>query len=322
MPTPIRRKGPLGAGMVEQVARGAVDAVGQLGGVGQGVAAGDQLEVLALELQRHGAAGQPLGLGAVGDLLGQPPDMAVEEVGVGGVLEEGGFLGDRLGALVAVHAAGVEAARQVPEPVAHAAEAGAKVGAVPAQEVGDGADACLFQRGLGRGADAPDDADGLGFRKASVSALADHREAAGLVEVGGDLGEELVVRQADGAGEAQFILHPFGQPGQQDGGGCAVQAGGAGEVEEGLVQREGFDGGGQLLHHRADGAGGFGVGGQAGFDDHRLGAELQGLEHRHGRADALDAGDVAAGRDDAAGPPPTITGWSRRAGLSRFSTLA
>ena len=35
-------------------------------------------------------------------------------------------------------------------------------------------------------------------------------------------------------------------------------------------------------------------------DDDRLRAELQRLEHRHGRADAVDAGDVAGGRDDAA----------------------
>ena len=38
----------------------------------------------------------------------------------------------------------------------------------------------------------------------------------------------------------------------------------------------------------------------SGRDDDRLGAGLQRLEHRHGRAHALDAGDVAGGRDDAA----------------------
>ena len=31
--------------------------------------------------------------------------------------------------------------------------------------------------------------------------------------------EELVVRQADGAGDAKFGLHAFHQPGEEDGGG-------------------------------------------------------------------------------------------------------
>ena len=93
----------------------------------------------------------------------------------------------------------------------------------------------------------------------------------------------------------------FGQAGEHHGGGRAVQARGAGEVEERLVQREGLDGGGQIFHHGADLArDGFDVDRHAGLHDHGLGAELQGLEHRHGGADALDAGDVAAGGDDAA----------------------
>ncbi|MFO7632909.1 MAG: hypothetical protein R6W76_10230, partial [Caldilinea sp.] len=36
--------------------------------------------------------------------------------------------------------------------------------------------------------------------------------------------------------------------------------------------------------------------------DDRFGAELQGLEHRHGGPHALDPGDVAGGGDDAAAP--------------------
>ena len=78
---------------------------------------------------------------------------------------------------------------------------------------------------------------------------------------------------------------------------------------------EGFDGGGEGLHQGADGAGGFGVGGEAGFDDDGLGAEFQGLEHRHGGADAVDSGEVAAGRDDAPGTPSDDDGLVAEGGV-------
>ena len=49
------------------------------------------------------------------------------------------------------------------------------------------------QRGLPGLAHAPDDAHGFGAQEGLGLGPADHGEAAGLVEVGGDLGEELVV---------------------------------------------------------------------------------------------------------------------------------
>ena len=285
----------------EQVVGGAVDAVGQLGRIGQAVAAGDGMEIAAFEFQGHGAAGQLLGLGAVGDLFGEAPDVAVQQVGVGGVLVEGGFLADRLQLFIPHHPPGVLTPRQGIQPVAHLAEAGPQVLTGPAEEVGDGADACGFQCGLGGGADAPDDADGFGFQERLGLGPPDDREAAGFVEVGGDLGEVFVVGQAHRAGQAQLGFHVADQAGQHDGGGGAVEAGGAGQVEEGFVEGEGFDGGGEGLHQGADGAACFDVGGEVGFHDDGLGAELQGLEHRHRGADAVDSGEVAAGRDDAPG---------------------
>ena len=261
------------------------------------MAAGDQLEIGAFQFQRYGAASQSLGFGAVGDLFGQAPDVAVEDALVGGVIVEGGFLGDGLQFLVPVDAAVVLAPGQVEQAVAHLAEAGGQVSAVPSQEVGDGSDAGLVERALRGGADAPEDPDGFGGEEGLGFGLADHGKSPGFVEVGGDLGEELVVGQADGAGQAKLILHPLGQAGQHHGGGVAVQTFGAGQVQKCLVQREGFDGGGQVFHHRADGPACLDIGGETGLHHDRLGAEFQGLEHRHGRADALDPGEVAAGRD-------------------------
>ena len=56
---------------------------------------------------------------------------------------------------------------------------------------------------------------GFGARKATASAAADHREAARLLEVRGDLGEELVVRQADRDGDADLRLDPRREPGER-----------------------------------------------------------------------------------------------------------
>ena len=212
-----------------------------------------------------------------------------------------GFLGDRLQLFIARDPAAVLPACEVPEPVAHLAKARGQIHAVPAQKVTDGADARLFQRGLHCRAHAPENAHRSGAQKGFGLGRADDGKAARFVEIGGDFGQKLVVREADRAGDAQFLLHPLGEAGEQDGRRRAVQAGGAGEIQKRLIQREGFDGGSQILHHRADGAADLDIAGHAGFDDHRFGAEFERLKHRHRRAHAMDAGDVAAGGDDATG---------------------
>ena len=80
----------------------------------------------------------------------------------------------------------------------------------------------------------------------------------------------------------------------------AVQPLGAGKVEKRLVDRERLDQRRQRLHHGAHLAADADIFFHVRRDDDRLGAGVQRLEHRHGRAHALDAGDVAGGRDDAA----------------------
>ena len=151
------------------------------------------------------------------------------------------------------HPAAVLAAGEVPEPVAHRAEPRIQVLAVPAQQVGEGADAGLVERCLRRPAPTPQiSRTGLSRRKAAVSAWPITEKPRGLSRSEATLARNLLWRQADGTGQAEFVLHPFRQPGQHHGGRGAVQAGGAGQVEERLVQRQGFDGGGELVHHRAD----------------------------------------------------------------------
>src|SRR4029077_8135836 len=72
--------------------------------------------------------------------------------------------------------------------------------------IGDIGDAVGGKSGLQRPADAPDEADRLWGQEIQHLALADHREAAGFVKVGGNLGQELVVAEAYGDGDADALL--------------------------------------------------------------------------------------------------------------------
>jgi hypothetical protein len=292
-----------GAGLghlVEEGAGVAIDRVGDLGGLAQGRAAGQEVVVRAFELERDHAPREVAGLEAGGDLLAQTPDVAVEEVAVRGVGGKGGLVRHALDVAVRADGAVVLASGQVPQPLSHAPEAGVKVAAVPAEEVADEADSSAVERLLARGSDAPDEPDGAAGKEVTRLGAPDDGEAAGLVEVGGDLGEELVVRQAYGAGEAQLFLHPLGEEGEHDGGWRPVQPFGAGKVKEGLVEAQRLDAVRQLLHQGADRPGRVDIGGEPGLHHRGLGAEAQGLVHGHGRPDAADAGEVAGGGDDAA----------------------
>ena len=228
--------------------------------------------------------------------------MPVQKVGIGGILEKRGFGREAFHRRVARHAAPVLPARKVPEAIPHRPEARHQILARPAAQVGDVADPGLVERALPRLADAPDQAHGLVSKEIHRLGPPDHREAARLVEVGGDLGQELVVRQAHRPGDSQLCLHALDQLGQHRGRRAAMQPGGARKVEERLVQRQGFDGRGHFLHHRPDLARNGGVDLHPAAHHHRLGAQLQRLEHRHRRAHPLDARDVAGGGHHAAPP--------------------
>ena len=226
--------------------------------------------------------------------------MAVENIEVGGVFVERGLIGDRFDGSIPLDPTVIFAACEVPEPVAGAAEARMEVALVPPEEVAEGADPGAVQGGLCDRADAPDQADGFLAQEFGRLLLADDRKPARLVEIGGDLGEEFVVAEPDGAGDAKLVLHPFRQAGKHNRRRRVVEAGGAGEVHERLIEGERFDHRGQLFHHRADLFRDADIDVHAAPDDRGLGAEFQRLEHGHRGTDAFDPGDVAGGCDDAA----------------------
>ena len=147
---------------------------------------------------------------------------------------------------------------------------------------------------------APQELHRLAGEEGLRFAAPDHREAAGLVQVGGDLGQELVVAEADGYGDLQFIFHLANQFRETFCRALAMQGRGAGEVQVGLIDRQRLHQGREREHHGAklltDLPVAFHV--RAHHDGVRAG--LQGLEHGHGRVHAVGAGQVAAGRHHAA----------------------
>ena len=126
------------------------------------------------------------------------------------------------------------------------------------------------------------------------------------------------MRQPDRTGDAQFVLHPLDEAREHHGGRRVVKAGGPGKVHERFVQRQRFDDGREVVHHRADLARDFDIPLHPAEDDHGFGAELERLEHRHGRANPLDSRDVAGGRDDAAAPAADDHGLVAQVGIVAF----
>ena len=167
-------------------------------------------------------------------------------------------------------------------------------------QLSDAGDAVFRKAALQRLARAANEADRLVAEKRFRLCLADHGEAARLVEFRGELGQEFVVAEPDGGGDADLALNAFGQLRH---GPCrrqSVQPFGAGKIEKGFVQRQWFDERRELAHKRTHRAGGFGIFLHVRTHDDSIGAQLPGLEHRHGGFDAEGARHIAGRRHDAA----------------------
>ena len=144
-------------------------------------------------------------------------------------------------------------------------------------------------------------------------------QTVGLVEVGGDLGDELGGAEADGRGQAaggvvDIGTDPLGEGAHR--GDLEVGQVGLLEVDEGLVQR-------QRLHERRDLAqqshhdhAGVAVGVEPAGEERRVRAAGAGLAGRHGRADAVLPGLVGRGRHH-----PAAAGAADHDGLSAQGRL-
>ena len=145
----------------------------------------------------------------------------------------------------------------------------------------------------------PEETDLLAGKERARLGPADNGEAARLVEVGSNLGQELVVAEADRDGDRDLFLDLARQRRERRSRAGAVQGPGAGEVHERLVDGERLHEGREVQHHRPDPAAVGGVFLHVGLDDGCFGTEPERLGHRHRGAHAMGAGDVAACRNHA-----------------------
>ena len=253
-PIPIRRNGPAIDVALQHRQGGAVEPVGHPGRVRQGLAAGQEPVVGALQLQRHDRRRR-----CRAPWRGRRPapqsDQRCQRSRSGSAVSSAKVVSWEIdfSALVGGDRPGVLAAGESPQPVAEAPKR--RISALRSRprrsamvrmpsRSSAAAAAC---------ADAPDHARpacGRGRPRSRPRPIT--RKPRGLSRSEAILARNLLWRQADRDGEPELGLDPRLQPGQQDGGRGAVQALGAGEVEEGLVERQRFDQRGQLQHHRAD----------------------------------------------------------------------
>ena len=158
-------------------------------------------------------------------------------------------------------------------------------------------DAVFREPRLQRRACAADHADWLVAQERDSLRRTDHREAAWLVQLARELGEELVAGEADGNRDADLVFDPLRQRGHCLRRATAMQLFGARKIEIGLVERQWLDQRRQVAHHRSDALALGDIFRHLRLDHRRMWTKLQRLEHRHRRAHAVDAGDIAAGRD-------------------------
>ncbi len=194
----------------------------------------------------------------------------------------------------------VLAPRQAPHFAGRLAEMAAEKGFVGTRELADGGDADALQQLGGFLARPPQAADGHGPQERRHFLRPDHDQPVGLFPVGGQLGQEFVGGDTGRGGEMQFVFDPI-----LDSGGdrdrVGVQPLHPGDVEERLVERQRLDErreGGQDVPDLHGNPGVFFM--VPRYED-ALGAEPPRLAHRHGRMDAVAAGFVRGGGNDA--PP-------------------
>ena len=149
-----------------------------------------------------------------------------------------------------------------------------------------------FVKGL---ADTPDFRHGLSGQKLQGFASANNRKSARLFHVRRHFGKEFAIGQADRDGNADFGFNATGELRKHHGRRLMMQKLRAGEVKEGLVDRNRLDQRGERQHEIANVAPDLDVFLHIGANDDGVRAQLQRLEHWHGGFNAMNAGDIAGG---------------------------
>ncbi len=151
------------------------------------------------------------------------------------------------------------------------------------------------------GADAWDFFDGQWVGERGDLFWPEDVQAVGFIEIGGDLGEHGIGREADG-GDQTGALEDGAFEVAGDVEGVAEQAFGAGDVESCFIDGQGLNAGGELVEGLEDLAGDFTDAMAWDFDASGVGAEPERGGGGHGTAAAELSGLVGRGGDDASGP--------------------
>ena len=187
---------------------------------------------------------------------------------------------------------------QVPEVLAAAAEAGLEHVQGPLAKLADGADAQPLEDLAALLADAPEPLDRQRIEELLHLVRLHDDQGVGLLQVAGDLGQELVGGHAHRGHQPQLLADRLlDLPPDLDR--RAEQVLAAGHVQEGFVQRQRLHQRREPLEDFADLAGDFGVVVDPGRQVDAVRAEPMGGGGGHGTVDAVLAGDVVGRRHHA-----------------------
>jgi hypothetical protein len=255
------------------------------------------LEIGGLQLDRYGLRGQLGALQAPRDRLRQRPKFCQQSFLGGQILIEGRLGGDAFGRRIRIDFAIVLAARKAIEPAADRAEFCGESPFTKVLELPDRHDPARCKPPPHGFANPVNQSDRLRPQKIARFRSSDHGKPARLVEIGGNLGEELVAGEANGDGDADLIFNAPSEAYQCFRRWSAMHSPGPRQIQKSLVDRKRLDQGRRREHQLAHVFAGLAVLRHVWRDHHRIGTKLQRLEHRHCRTDAGETGDVAAGRD-------------------------
>ena len=177
--------------------------------------AGQHLKVGGLELEDDGATGESSVRQSAGDAIAERTKRICQLPGMAQIACERNLRRDALRRPISDDLAVVLAAREPGQLPAELAEAGDELRLRDCAQRRDRRDADRFQLARGRRADAEHLANRQRSEKVHRLGVADDRKAARLVEIRGELGEELVEAEADRDGDADVTFDRERNAGQQ-----------------------------------------------------------------------------------------------------------
>jgi hypothetical protein len=254
-------------------------------------------EIVEAQAQGHCAAGSVGVAHAAGHAVDQGGQGGVDLGERAGAAAQGALGADRAAAVAHPDPARIPIVGEVVQVAAVVrAEQADQGGLAQAGHVADRGDLVFAQLAGGHRADAPEALDRQRVQEVQLLAGPDLEQAVRFSHCTRDLRQELGAGDADGDRQADLV--PDGQAElSRDVPGRAANFVQAGDVEEGLVDRDAFDQRGGVPEDVEHGAAGLGVRMHAGWNHDGAGAKRPGLTHSHRGADAARLG-LITGRED------------------------